>query len=250
MALTLLAMVSTKASPRPMAPAGGATSSLFSTAASNSGDLPGVDAVTERGIDDDGDDVVRMFLHEGHHGLVELLEARQRSAFGGDVGAVDDDVSWHTVCQSTTLEPCTTRYPQGPSGRGPTLAPVIRAVLWDFGGVILTSPFDAFAAYERRRPAGRLHPAGERDQPGRQRVGPPGARRGDRDGFDALFGPRPGRWAAVSGAACSTLLAARYGRRWSRRSPVPRGGLRTACLTNNVARSRRTGPWSDPRSPR
>jgi putative hydrolase of the HAD superfamily len=26
---------------------------------------------------------------------------------------------------------------------------VIRAVLWDFGGVILTSPFDAFAAYER-----------------------------------------------------------------------------------------------------
>ena len=35
-ALTLLAMVSTKASPRPMAPAGGATSSLFSIAASNS----------------------------------------------------------------------------------------------------------------------------------------------------------------------------------------------------------------------
>jgi putative hydrolase of the HAD superfamily len=26
---------------------------------------------------------------------------------------------------------------------------VIRAVLWDFGGVILTSPFEAFAAYER-----------------------------------------------------------------------------------------------------
>jgi putative hydrolase of the HAD superfamily len=26
---------------------------------------------------------------------------------------------------------------------------VIRAVLWDFGGVILTSPFDAFAAYEQ-----------------------------------------------------------------------------------------------------
>jgi putative hydrolase of the HAD superfamily len=27
---------------------------------------------------------------------------------------------------------------------------VIRAVLWDFGGVILTSPFDAFAAYEQK----------------------------------------------------------------------------------------------------
>ena len=25
----------------------------------------------------------------------------------------------------------------------------VRAVLWDFGGVILSSPFEAFAAYER-----------------------------------------------------------------------------------------------------
>ena len=33
---------------------------------------------------------------------------------------------------------------------------MIRAVLWDFGGVILTSPFDAFARYEAERglPAG------------------------------------------------------------------------------------------------
>jgi putative hydrolase of the HAD superfamily len=29
------------------------------------------------------------------------------------------------------------------------IQPSIRAVLWDFGGVILTSPFDAFARYER-----------------------------------------------------------------------------------------------------
>jgi putative hydrolase of the HAD superfamily len=28
---------------------------------------------------------------------------------------------------------------------------VIRAVLWDFGGVVLTSPFEAFARYERER---------------------------------------------------------------------------------------------------
>lgn len=34
----------------------------------------------------------------------------------------------------------------------------LRAVLWDFGGVILSSPFEAFAAYEARRglPAGFL----------------------------------------------------------------------------------------------
>jgi putative hydrolase of the HAD superfamily len=31
------------------------------------------------------------------------------------------------------------------------MAAVIRAVLWDFGGVILTSPFEAFAAYERKQ---------------------------------------------------------------------------------------------------
>ena len=32
----------------------------------------------------------------------------------------------------------------------------VRAVLWDFGGVITTSPFEAFTAYEQRRglPAG------------------------------------------------------------------------------------------------
>ena len=36
--------------------------------------------------------------------------------------------------------------------------PPVRAVLWDFGGVILASPFAAFAAYERRKglPAGLL----------------------------------------------------------------------------------------------
>ncbi len=32
-----------------------------------------------------------------------------------------------------------------------TQAPVLRAVLWDFGGVFSSSPFDAFARYERER---------------------------------------------------------------------------------------------------
>ena len=30
-----------------------------------------------------------------------------------------------------------------------TRDPRLRAVLWDFGGVFSTSPFDAFARYER-----------------------------------------------------------------------------------------------------
>jgi putative hydrolase of the HAD superfamily len=33
--------------------------------------------------------------------------------------------------------------------KGAGMTGVIEAVLWDFGGVILSSPFDAFAAYER-----------------------------------------------------------------------------------------------------
>ncbi len=32
-----------------------------------------------------------------------------------------------------------------------TQAPALRAVLWDFGGVFSSSPFDAFARYERER---------------------------------------------------------------------------------------------------
>lgn len=36
--------------------------------------------------------------------------------------------------------------PDGPN----TIAGVLRAVLFDFGGVVLSSPFEAFAAYERR----------------------------------------------------------------------------------------------------
>jgi len=47
-----------------------------------------------------------------------------------------------------------TAAPAGPTGAKVTrrsyAAPVIRAVLWDFGGVLLSSPFDGFLAYERR----------------------------------------------------------------------------------------------------
>ena len=40
-------------------------------------------------------------------------------------------------------------YPQVKAGdAAPTAAAPVKAVLWDFGGVITTSPFDAFQAYE------------------------------------------------------------------------------------------------------
>ena len=57
---------------------------------------------------------------------------------------------------------------------------VIRAALFDFGGVILSSPFEAFAAFEQRAgSARRLPPHRQRHQPRHQRVGEARAQRGD-----------------------------------------------------------------------
>ena len=39
----------------------------------------------------------------------------------------------------------------GMTGRCPTILGVVRAVLFDYGGVILSSPFEAFSRYERER---------------------------------------------------------------------------------------------------
>ena len=49
-----------------------------------------IDAVREGGIDDDGDGVDRVLLHEGGDGVIELTQARGGAALGGDVGAIDD----------------------------------------------------------------------------------------------------------------------------------------------------------------
>ena len=54
------------------------------------GPLGLIDAIGEGGIDDDGDVVDFVLLHEGGHGVVELTQARGGAALGGDVGAIDD----------------------------------------------------------------------------------------------------------------------------------------------------------------
>ena len=54
-----------------------------------------VDPVSERGVDDDRDQVLGVLGHERRHGIAELLEARLRPAFGGDVRTVDDHVASH-----------------------------------------------------------------------------------------------------------------------------------------------------------
>jgi putative hydrolase of the HAD superfamily len=123
-------------------------------------------------------------------------------------------------------------------------APVIRAVLWDFGGVILTSPFDAFAAYERAHglPDGfiRRVNATNPDDNAWARL-----ERGevDHDGFVAQFElEAQALGGRVSGADVLELLAGDI--RPEMVTALVRcreSGLRTACLTNNVP-GREDGP--------
>ena len=240
-AWTLLAIVSTKASPRPMAPAGGATSSLFSMAASNSATSRGVDPMAERGVHDDGDDVVGVLLHEREDGFVELLEARQRSPFGGEVRAVDDDVSWHTGLSVNHLDTANDGIAapgeRGAAGRLPC-RPVVSAVLWDFGGVILTSPFEAFARYEREQglPEGfirRVNATNPLDNAWAR------LERGelDRAGFAEQFGAEArALGGTLSGERVLELLAGDI--RPEMVTALERcreAELRTACLTNNIS---------------
>jgi hypothetical protein len=64
--------------------------------------LARVDAVRERRVDDDGDRLRRELAEERAHSVIELRQARQRSALGREVGAVDNDVvHGHSMNKST-----------------------------------------------------------------------------------------------------------------------------------------------------
>ena len=60
-----------------------------------------VDAVLEGRIDHDGDAAVGILLRIGGHSLIELLQARKRSSFGGEVRPVHHDMvgfsQWHAA---------------------------------------------------------------------------------------------------------------------------------------------------------
>jgi putative hydrolase of the HAD superfamily len=114
---------------------------------------------------------------------------------------------------------------------------VIRAVFWDFGGVILTSPFEAFNAYERahavpldfirtlnaRNPD---HNAWARFE--RQEVTPAE--------FDALFAAESEAFGhRVPGADVIAMLSGAVRPEMVRAlDRVIEAGYATACLTNNV----------------
>jgi len=112
------------------------------------------------------------------------------------------------------------------------------AVLWDFGGVILSSPFDAFARYERELGLAegfiRTVNATNPDDNAWARLERSEV---DHDGFAALFeiearalgGELSGRRVLelLAGEIRPAMVAAL--------DAVKSAGYRTACLTNNVA---------------
>jgi len=114
---------------------------------------------------------------------------------------------------------------------------VISAVLWDFGGVILTSPFEAFARYERER---GLPPDLIRRVNATNPHGNAWARleRGelDRAGFaEAFEAEARSLGGSLSGDRVLDLLAGDV--RPEMVTALERcrdAGLRTACLTNNI----------------
>jgi putative hydrolase of the HAD superfamily len=115
---------------------------------------------------------------------------------------------------------------------------VIRAVLWDFGGVILASPFDAFAAYEREL---GLEPGFIRSINAADPHTNAWARLEraelDADEFVAEFEAEARRLGGeLSGRRVLELLAGEVRPEMVEALRRVRAeGLRTACLTNNIA---------------
>ena len=123
---------------------------------------------------------------------------------------------------------------------------MIRAVLWDFGGVILTSPFDAFARYEAERGL----PAGFVRRVNSENVHTNAWARLERNelsaaGFDIAFAAESAALGhRVAGRDVLGLLVGDVRPQMVRAVDiVAAAGLRNACLTNNVIE----GGWSTQR---
>ena len=114
---------------------------------------------------------------------------------------------------------------------------MIRAVLWDFGGVILSSPFEAFNRYETANglPVDFIRGVNATDPDTnawalleRSDISP--------EEFDDLFAEESARLGhRVPGADVLTLLSGELRTEMiTALDRVIRAGYRTACLTNNV----------------
>ena len=123
---------------------------------------------------------------------------------------------------------------------------MIQAVLWDFGGVLLTSPFEAFARYEAERGL----PAGFVRRVNSENVHTNAWARLERNelsaaGFDIAFAAESAALGhRVAGRDVLGLLVGDVRPQMVRAVDiVAAAGLRNACLTNNVIE----GGWSTQR---
>ena len=125
-----------------------------------------------------------------------------------------------------------------PAAPNPSTAASLRAVLWDFGGVILSSPFEAFNSYERRH---GLPPDFIRGVNATSPLTNAWAQleRSDISSarFDAAFADESEALGhRVPGADVLALLSGQVRPEMVRAlDRVIEAGYRTACLTNNVS---------------
>jgi len=113
---------------------------------------------------------------------------------------------------------------------------MVRAVIWDFGGVFTTSPFEAFARYERERgiPEGFIRTVNATDPDTnawarfeRSQLG--------YDEFDAAFREESAALGhAIPGRDVIALLAGDVRPEMVRALDLVRARLKCACITNNV----------------
>ncbi len=116
---------------------------------------------------------------------------------------------------------------------------MIRAVLWDFGGVILSSPFEAFRRYEAEHDIPLDFIRGvNATNPDLNAWARLERSELDHDGFDRVFAEESKELGhEVPGADVLALLAGDVRPEMVRAlDGVIAAGYRTACLTNNVVR--------------
>ena len=135
-------------------------------------------------------------------------------------------------------------YHQGAGNRRIVEDAMIEAVIWDFGGVFTTSPFEAFARYERERgiPVGTIRKINSTNHEDnawahfeRSDV--------DMDGFDKVFAPEANALGFdIPGADVLPLLSGDFRPEMIEALKRIATKFKTGCITNNMPTNTVAGP--------